>query len=417
MEHSSNNDLINLLKGIKPDMEFDKFLNNIYEKSNYNINWKHIVIDDTKLYLITYEWFSKNIFDNFIQDDITKYFNNTIIDSNYNIIMYGGAKVYDSIRDDINLENIKDFINEEATIYEAYEGTTINIFNYKDKWYYSTRRKFNMYDSIYGSKISHGSMFDDIIKNKIDFESKLNKNYTYQFVLVHSNNRHLTKIDTNKLILISIRDRLNEHKIINETFEFESVVLPKNSNFEELKQDNNSIQGIIINFRDYIFRFYNDNYSKTLIKKPYYANKQEELFHYFQQNKFREISDEKTNTFAAFNYIAIMMFRIMNHFTIFNNKNNNLKFMQINQQDYDNIRYHSAVARNLYKLQRLPFILKIKTIDFEQVKYHLKHYTNYRDLSKMLKSFYKNDDLNKLVKFSFPVNGEIKTNVEKFYEY
>lgn len=416
MEHSSNTDLKNLFEGIKPNIEFDQFLNNIYEQSNYNISWKYLDFDDSRLYLITNEWFSKNIFNNH-QDDISKYLNNTIIDSNYNIIMYGGPKVYDSNRDDIKLDNIREFINDEAKIYEAYEGTTINVFYYKDKWFYSTRRKFDMYESIYGSKISHGLMFDDIIKNKTDFESKLNQNYTYQFVLVHSNNRHISKIDTNKLILISVRDRLNNHKIIDEDFEFELVIKPKTSSIEELDKNNELIQGIIINYRDFIFRIYNENYSKTLIVKPYYANKQEEYFHTFQQNKFKEISDEKTNTFATFNYVAIMMFRIMNHFTIFNNRNYNLKFTQINQQDYDKIRYHNAIVRNLYKLQRLPFMLKINKVNFEQIKHHLKHYTNYRDLNKMFKSFHNNEELNKLVRFTFPSDGQIKTNVEKFYEY
>lgn len=417
MEQSSNNVLENLFQGIKPNIEFNQFLNNIYEQSNYNINWKYLEIDDNKLYLINHEWLCKLHFDNNNQDDITKYFNNTIIDSNYNIIMYGGPKVYDSNRDNINLENILKFINEDAIIYEAYEGTTINIFNYNNKWFYSTRRKFDMYESIYGSKISHGLMFDDIIENKNDFESKLNKDYTYQFILVHNNNRHISKIDTNKLILISIRDRLNNHKIINETFEFKSVVLPKNCNIEELKNNNDLTQGIIINFNDYIFRIYNDNYSKILIRKPYYANKQEELFHTFQNNRLKETSDEKTNTFAAYNYVAIMIFRIMNHFTVFNNKNNNLKFTQINQQDYEKIKYHSSIVRNLYKLQRLPFMLKINKVDFDQIKHHLKFYTNYRDLNKMFKCFYKNEELNKLVKFSFPSDGQIKNNIEKFYEY
>ena len=417
MEQSSNNVLENLFQGIKPNIEFNQFLNNIYEQSNYNINWKYLEIDDNKLYLINHEWLCKLHFDNNNQDDITKYFNNTIIDSNYNIIMYGGPKVYDSNRDNINLENILKFINEDAIIYEAYEGTTINIFNYNNKWFYSTRRKFDMYESIYGSKISHGLMFDDIIENKNDFESKLNKDYTYQFILVHNNNRHISKIDTNKLILISIRDRLNNHKIINETLEFKSVVLPKNCNIEELKNNNDLTQGIIINFNDYIFRIYNDNYSKILIRKPYYANKQEELFHTFQNNRLKETSDEKTNTFAAYNYVAIMIFRIMNHFTVFNNKNNNLKFTQINQQDYEKIKYHSSIVRNLYKLQRLPFMLKINKVDFDQIKHHLKFYTNYRDLNKMFKCFYKNEELNKLVKFSFPSDGQIKNNIEKFYEY
>ena len=411
MEHISN-----IFLRIKPDISFDDFLNNIYEQSNYNINWKILEINDNKLYLFTNEWYNINEFNNNEQNHITKYLNNTIIDNNFNVIMYGGPKIYDSNRDNIQLDNIKEFITEDAIIYEAYEGTTINIFYYIDKWYYSTRRKFNMYESKYGSKISHGLMFDDIIRDKMDFETKLNKNYVYQFVIVHKNNRHITITDTNKLILISIRDKTDNFKIINETINYESIFMPNICNIDKINENNNYIQGIIINYNDYIFRIYNEQYSHKLIKKPYYANKQEELFHNFQQNKLKNISDDKTYTFTTFNYISIMMFRIMNHFTNFNNKYNNLKFKQINQQDYNKIKYYSSISRNLYRLQRLPFILKINNVNFDQVKYHLKNHTNYRDLYKIFKSFYNNEELNQMVKFTFPINENIKNNVDKFNE-
>ena len=506
--------IIGLINGYKietlaKELTFKKFLNLIILESDYSVYWKHLNFQDKNLYLFSNEWNIPNKLPhgyNCVQNYITKYFNSLIIDSDFNIIMYGGPKVYDSNRDKISLNKISNFINHSKlinsinldnvdnvenldnldnldnvenldnseisenvensensdntsliTIYKAYEGTSINVFYYCQKWWFTTKKKFDMFDSKFGSKRTHGHLFEDIIE--IDnLIPNLNLNYTYHFILIHPENTHLTTITKPILILTTIRDinnllNINSNELlynpiffitkqINEIDEFiitRPIIFTNNDNTLLLSNNDNidifnlnlnlnleseiDSQGVIIHYGEFIFRVYNNNYSKNLISKPYFNTKYEDYLHKYQNNKFKGSVNNQDNliqitlyekkiTIAAFNYIAIILHRILIHFTKFSKyftkaeikQYPNYKFIQKiyliqdltkpesewdNEWKYvcgnDNCTHidsaHSILIKNLYKLQHLPYAIKHLTeVDFNQVKYHLKNHCSAKEL-------------------------------------
>lgn len=391
------------------------FVQRITKKNNY-VSYRTNANEE--LYMLSCEWYCPNKLDDPI-DSIPNIFNNLVLDSDFNVKMYGGPRVFDSNRDKFTYDDSVSYINNKVSntnetnetnetfkTYEAYEGTTVNVFNHNDQWYFSTKRKFNMFESFYGSNKTHGQMFQDIIGDLDEFQQKLNPDYTYQFVVVHKDNCHLSKIEDNKLILICMRDLYHyivTDEIINEwteTLKDYKVTNPSYVSYDSKHKEHR--QGIIIKYKDIVFRIYDKTYGENLKQRPRYSSKQEQMFHSYQKNEFNDNSDEKTQTNCAFNFVAIMLFRTLNHFTDFNTEyDSNLKFKHKNNEEYEVfVRQCGALARNIYKLQRLLFIKKdLKTVDFQQVKHHLRKYSHHKDLSIMFEYFNQNKELQKLINY------------------
>jgi hypothetical protein len=434
--------MINLLNGIKPDsLSFEQFLELIDNESNNSITWKNETLPSGKiLFLFSTEW---NLLNNIeLQTFSARYFNNLVMDNEFNILMYGGSKIFDSNRDKYNLEKIKTYYNivdnnEFTKIYEAHEGTSINVFyeSESDKWFYSTKKKFNMSDSFFGSTLSHGSMFEEIISCS-ELELKLNKNYSYHFILIHNSNLHLIDNIQNKLVLISARDRNNNHTQINlltnddiNNLLCNNITLPKEvsvSEFELWNQQTDTTiknQGIILHHNNNIFRIYTNNYGQKLKVNPKFHTIYEKLFWGFQNNELINIADEKTYnlTINAINYVAIMLFRVVLYFTKYkkdfteDEKNNyaNYIFITKNKDQYENLKFHNGLKRNIYKLQRLPFVIKnINTIDFNQVKHHIKYHCSAQDIYGMYQTFLKNPNFEQIVNYKCSLNQ--RTNINEF---
>jgi hypothetical protein len=339
--------------------------------------------------------------------------------------MYNGPKIYDTVRDNIKLEQIMDFISDKldtCIIYEAYEGTSINVFYFKNEWYFTTKRTYDMKESTYGSNNSHGLMFESIIsrENIIDL---LDTSYTYHFTLVHTENTHLSKINENKLVLNNVRNVQDNFSIIDINLINERITKPILTTIDNLETQDINKQGIIIHFDKYIFRVYNKTYADTLKTKPHYGTIQEEYFHKFQTNKLIIENEIKLSTMTTFNFVAIILHRILMHFTTFTTEDPKIKFKHINQEDYHIIKSYNVIIRNLNKLQHIPFIIKkITTVDFNQVKFHLKNCCNYRDIYMMFKIFnVKDNEILKCIKYNAPKNDGYKKlivdNIERFANF
>ena len=108
------------------------------------------------------------------------------------------------------LENSKEFNTTQIKIYESEEGATIRLYHYKDRWYLSTHRKLDAYQSRWGNlnSKSFGDMFIDgleyLIKNNsinINFEKRedildrycelLDKNKVYTFLVRNDKNNRI----------------------------------------------------------------------------------------------------------------------------------------------------------------------------------------------------------------------------------
>ena len=104
----------------------------------------------------------------------------------------------------------------------CYEGTFLSVFYHNDKWFVSTRRCLNSYDSVFNpcdttSQKSHYEMFVEVLKSAgyEDFNSfcdKLDKSLSYYFVLIHHQNNQVINYTNDfghnysRLCLTTIRD-------------------------------------------------------------------------------------------------------------------------------------------------------------------------------------------------------------------
>ena len=457
MEHPSNTNLkydlekiiIDIFNGIKPSLNFDEFLELISTESDYSICWKPLLIDsNNSLYLFSNEWNMQNKLEN-PQYYITKYFNNLVLDSNYNVIMYTGPKVFDSNRDKISLADVQKFSlttysdiqpDEKLNIYKSYEGTSVNVFYYTDRWYFSTKKKFDMFESKFGSNKSHGQMFEDILKIDTLIEY-LDIKYTYHFVIVHNENTHLSTINNNRLILLSIRDKtedLNTEIILDSDIfsinDSKSIVKSPHvsilySDFLKLENVNNLIdddentsQGYIIHINNYVFRLYTESYGKELSKNPKFNSVQESLIWNFKNNKLVDENNNKIKTIAAINYVSILLHRLLIHFTKFNKFFNdeelrshpNYKFLPVNKQDFHLLNGHNALIRNISRLQRLPYTIRnISDVNFGNVKYFVKQFCTHQDIYGMYLTFINNPNLSNLVKYK-KLNDANSLNIYEF---
>jgi len=113
-------------------------------------------------------------------------------------------------------EYISTMYNETDKCYEAYDGTIINVYNYKNKWYFGTSSCPDANSSKFSHPTkSHGLMFDEVLykyysqyqdilnmlhgltqeeiseKLREMFVSNLNIENAYEFVLIHNENKHI----------------------------------------------------------------------------------------------------------------------------------------------------------------------------------------------------------------------------------
>ena len=121
-----------------------------------------------------------------------------------------------SIPERIDYNNyINTLYSQEDKIYEAYDGTIITVYNYKNEWYFGTSSCPDANSSKFSHPTKkHGNMFDEIlfkyfkqyitadevsalttdeISSKIRglFVKHLDPNMAYEFIIVHHENKHI----------------------------------------------------------------------------------------------------------------------------------------------------------------------------------------------------------------------------------
>jgi hypothetical protein len=110
---------------------------------------------------------------------------------------------------------INTLYSPEDKVYEAYDGTTITIYNYKDEWYFGTSSCPDANSSKFSHPTKkHGNMFDEILfkyykthftaeevsalspeeislKLRSIFVQYLDPDMAYEFIIVHHENKHI----------------------------------------------------------------------------------------------------------------------------------------------------------------------------------------------------------------------------------
>lgn len=193
---------------------------------------------------------------------------------------------------------------EKQIITTCYEGTLLSLFHHNGKWYNSTRRCLDSNKSIFtnGDKqtltscnVSHFSMFEEILKNAgynnfDDFCSRLDKNKSYYFVLIHHKNKHIIDYSSQfgenygRACLTSIRDEnmceldiynnqeliiLNEQNVLFVHDKYESV-----ESFNELNNKYNYDFTVVPNSEGIIIRIWSSELQKYNLIKLQYTNYQ-----------------------------------------------------------------------------------------------------------------------------------------------
>lgn len=98
------------------------------------------------------------------------------------------------------------------------DGTVMRLYNYKNNWYTATTKCMDARDSYWSSEKTFDDMFwETFDRSCID---KIDKNYTYVFILLHSENRIVVKHNKNNLVYISRINNDNMEEDYRNVFPF-----------------------------------------------------------------------------------------------------------------------------------------------------------------------------------------------------
>jgi hypothetical protein len=97
--------------------------------------------------------------------------------------------------------DVSEIENQDGVLYQSLiDGTMINLFYHGDKWLISTRSEIGGYNK-WTNKKPFRQMFDECCE--LDCDS-LDKDMSYSFVMKHTENRNVSPVHGNELILVEI---------------------------------------------------------------------------------------------------------------------------------------------------------------------------------------------------------------------
>jgi hypothetical protein len=221
---------------------------------------------------------------------------------------------------------------------ECYEGTLLSVYFSNDKWNYSTRKCVDSKDSYwsYNGKVSEKSHYDMFLETVGDvsvFESKLQKDKSYYFVLVHHENKIFVDYtekfgsEYKKLFLLFVRD--SELNLVD------SMIDEYNGNkdvytFEQVKENiaNSQMMGYLYNDNGQFYVYHTDFYTglekaapyassyECMLVELYKRNNLDEHFKQFPENlKYRSsVFDTKGMMYGVFTYLSMSLLNLYYYF-------------------------------------------------------------------------------------------------------
>lgn len=239
-----------------------------FEDSRKTLESKKLVVrqySDLGLYLVKY---NKNYIleNNILLDEDMKKCRGLIMDNNNNVVCAPPFKA--ELLDYFALLNPEE---QKNIVYEEFiDGTMINIFYYNG-WHISTRSCIGANCKWY-SKRNFSDLFEDCKNFDID---QLNKDYCYNFVLKHPENRIVTKYDTSSIVLVGAYKIENNKplfldlQVVQKELNNINIEIPKRYTFENFQQAwaygntmlNYDNQGIILKHNNIRGRIINPHYN------------------------------------------------------------------------------------------------------------------------------------------------------------
>jgi hypothetical protein len=173
-------------------MELQTYINN---HKNYISDFKKLgfkINSYKNLRIVSYPYDKKPEYNS--HDDMYKlYLKGAVIDIDTNrVICLPPIKSLDIPEEEGNLDD---------SVYQSLiDGTMINLFYNGEKWLISTRSEIGGYNK-WTNKKPFRQMFDECCELECD---SLNKNMSYSFVMKHTENRNVSPVTSNELILVEI---------------------------------------------------------------------------------------------------------------------------------------------------------------------------------------------------------------------
>lgn len=212
--------------------------------------------------------------------------------------------------DDINHNNDDNYSYENLL-----DGTMINLFYHNNEWLISTRSEIGGYNK-WNNKKSFRKMFNEC--HNINYET-LNKEYSYSFIMNHIENRNVSPVYENQLILIEVFDINNNIKLNKSDFpsQFNNIdtytdldlfmnmykgpVIPYyikgftvrhgNLRYKWINPFFNEIKNLKINMNNHLLNYIELRRNNNLKKYLKYFPEHQHLFNEYR-NKIHELSNE-----------------------------------------------------------------------------------------------------------------------------
>ncbi len=274
----------------------------------------------------------------------------------------------------------------------CYEGSLISLFNYNNKWYVSSRRNIYINNSSSDNSMSSNnntggqySMFMEVLAqdniNTIDeFTNKLDKKYSYHFVLIHHKNDNIVNYknqfgnEYKKLCFIFARNSETQVEVkpedTNATFISDNIFYPKKIDETETQQFISNLsniniinqpehEGIIIKLNNNILKLQSAAYQfhkaigseKNMYRGflSLYQNNSLKNFFTNETNKFKKIVNP-LNPSESFDTIGIIdaLFKVITSelyylfYTLWNDKGEHLNKDLYNKmpKEYKDMLFH-----------------------------------------------------------------------------
>jgi len=140
---------------------------------------------------------------------------------------------------------VQEHEHEEGDTYEhLIDGTMINLFHYNGEWIISTRSEIGGYNKWNGKK-SFRELFDEC--SKLDMVT-LPKDLSYSFVMRHTENRNVSPITDNELILCEAYDYSNDTIRRIHPSEFPDNIYTKTISYDNKEEFMKMYQGPVIDY-------------------------------------------------------------------------------------------------------------------------------------------------------------------------
>lgn len=219
-------------------MELQNFINNNLDNYVSELKNRGLIVKNFNKYnllLVKYKYNEQ------LTEDWMKYCRGCIIDKSTNQLIFIPPPKAIEINYPVNETN---FNTSNIEFTNLVDGTMINLFFHNDKWLMSTRSDIGCLNK-WDNKLNFKKMFEESIGSNT-FYDYLSTNFTYSFVLLHKNNRNVSSIEKNCVILIEVYNKSTFEKIDNIRATLDEQIYLTNSVYtlENLKIDFDSIDSI-----------------------------------------------------------------------------------------------------------------------------------------------------------------------------